>query len=260
MRATFFPDPMNLQIDTAARTLVVDDKSIDLYSDEGFKILSDLWLKVGWNQKYTYTFQWFGLPVIQLPDDMIRTQEVLWRVQPDVIIECGVAHGGGSIYMASLCKAIGKGRVIGVELEFRDENRKKIESHPLSPLITLVEASSIAPETVEKVRGLIKSGETVMVVLDSNHTKAHVAAELEAYAPMITKGSYIVATDGCMEYLENVPRGKEGWTTDNPAEAARDFVKTHPEFVIDMPRPIFNESTLTETPTHWPDAWLKRIA
>lgn len=251
---------MNLQIDTGARTLNVDGKNVDLYSDDGFKILSDLWLKVGWNQRYTYTFQWFGVPVIQLPDDMVRTQEVLWEVKPDVIIECGVAHGGGSIYMASLCKAMGKGRVIGVELEFRGENRKHIESHPLSPLITLVEASSIAPETVEKVRGMIKPGETVLVVLDSNHTKAHVAAELEAYAPMVTKGSYIVATDGCMEYLEDVPRGKAGWTKDNPAEAARDFVKAHPEFVIDMPRPIFNESTLKETPTHWPDAWLKRVA
>mgnify|MGYP001013511826 FL=1 len=251
---------MNLQIDTGARTLTVDGNAVDLYSDEGFKILSDLWLKVGWNQKYTYTFQWFGVPVIQLPDDMVRTQEVLWEVKPDVIIECGVAQGGGSIYMASLCKAMGKGRVIGVELEFRGENRTRIENHPLSPLITLVEASSIAPETVEKVRGMIKPGETVLVVLDSNHTKAHVAAELEAYAPMVTKGSYIVATDGCMEYLEDVPRGKAGWTKDNPAEAARDFVKAHPEFIIDMPRPIFNESTLKETPTHWPDAWLKRIA
>jgi cephalosporin hydroxylase len=251
---------MDLRIDTGARTLTTDGKSIDLYSDEGFKILSDLWLKVGWNQKYTYTFQWMGVPVIQLPDDMVRTQEVIWRVRPDVIIECGVAHGGGTIFMASLCKAMGKGRVIGVELEFRGENRKNIENHLLAPLITLVEASSIAPETVEKVRGMIAPGETVMVVLDSNHTKAHVAAELEAYAGMVTKGSYIVATDGCMEYLEDVPRGKEGWATDNPAEAARDFVRAHPEFVIDMPKPIFNESTLAETPTHWPDAWLKRVA
>lgn len=250
---------MDLKIDTAARTISVDGKSIDLYSDEGFKAVSDLWLKVGWNQKYTYTFQWMGVPVIQLPDDMVRTQEVIWRVQPDVIVECGVAHGGGAVFMASLCKAIGKGRVIGVELEFRGENKKKIETHPLSPFITLIEASSTAPETVEKVRGMIKPGETVMVVLDSNHTKAHVAAELEAYADMITPGSYIVATDGCMEYLENVPRGHAGWTKDNPAEAARDFLAKHPEFTLDMPTPIFNESTLKETPTHWPHAWLKRI-
>jgi len=251
---------MKFHIDTDARTLSIDGKEMPLYSDEGFKAVSDLWLKIGWNQKYTYTFQWMGVPVIQLPDDMVRTQEVMWRVQPDVIIECGVAHGGGAIYMASLCKAMGKGRVIGVELEFRGENKKKIESHLLSPLITLVEASSIAPETVENVRSMIKPGETVMVVLDSNHTKAHVAAELEAYADMITPGSYIVATDGCMEYLEDVPRGQPGWTKDNPAEAARDFLKAHPEFVLDMPGPIFNESTLTETPTHWPHAWLKRVA
>lgn len=254
---------MKLTIDTDARTVSLDangnTEDVALYSDRAFDLLSDLWLKVGWNQKYVYTFTWMGVPIIQLPEDIVRTQEVIWRVKPDVIIECGVAHGGGAIFMASLCKAMGKGRVIGVELEFRGDHRAQIENHMLSPLITLVEASSTDPKTVETVRSMIKPGETVMVILDSNHSKQHVADELNAYHDFITPGSYIVATDGSMESLHDVPRGKPEWTHDNPAEAAREFLALHPEFVLDMPKATFNESTLTKQLTHWPDAWLKRL-
>lgn len=251
---------MSFNVDTEKKELVLaDGKTLPLYSDEAFKVLSDLWLKVSWNQKYTYTFTWFGIPTVQLPEDMIRTQEVIWKVKPDVIIECGVAHGGGSIYLAALCKAMGKGRVIGVEVEFRGNHKEQVEQHDLGSLITLVTGSSTDPAIVEQVRNLIKPGETVMVILDSDHSKKHVAGELEAYYAMVTPGSYIVATDGCMEYLEDVPRGKPGWTTDNPATAAREFAAAHPEFVIDNPKPVFNESTLTEGLTHWPDAWLKRV-
>lgn len=253
---------MKLTIDTQANTLQTDTETIPLYSDKAFTLLSEQWSKVGWNQKYTYTFTWMGIPVVQLPEDMLRLQEVIWRVKPDVIIECGVAHGGGVIYYASLCKAMGKGRVIGVELEFRGDHKQKIESHVLAPLITLIEASSIDPKTVEQVRGLIKPGETVMVILDSNHTRAHVAAELNAYRDMVTKGSYIVATDGSMQFLHDVPRGKPEWKDDNPASAAREFAAAHPEFVLDPPRFVFNESTLTDPDflSHWPDAWLKRVS
>lgn len=256
--------PMKLTIDTDAKELTVQDagapETLPLYSDRAFELLSRQWSKVAWNQKYTYTFTWMGIPTIQLPEDVMRLQEVLWKVQPDVIIECGVAHGGGLILYASLCKAMGKGRVIGVEIEFRGQNRQKIESHPLAGLITLVQGSSTDPATVEQVRSLIKPGETVLVILDSNHTKAHVAGELEAYRGMVTPGSYIVATDGYMQELSDVPRGKPEWKDDNPAAAAREFAAMHPEFVLDPPMPVFNESTLTETLTHWPDAWLKRVS
>lgn len=255
---------MKLIIDTDAHELRLEDagagESHPLYSTRSFELLSDLWSKVAWNQKYTYTFTWMGLPTIQLPEDMIRLQEVLWRVQPDVIIECGVAHGGGLIFYASLCKAMGKGRVVGVEIEFRGDHKQQIEGHPLGNLITLVEGSSTAPETVEKVRKLIQPGESVLVILDSNHSKQHVADELAAYHGMVTQGSYIVATDGFMQVLEDVPRGKPGWTDDNPAAAAREFAAAHPEFAFAPPLPVFNESELTRTLTHWPDAWLKRVA
>lgn len=258
------PYAMKLSIDTDAKEIVIADngatRSLPLYSKKGFELLSDIWSKVGWNQKYTYTFTWMGIPVIQLPEDMIRTQEVIWKVKPDVIIECGVAHGGGAIYLASLLKAMGKGRVIGVEVEFRGDHKEQIEKHPLGSLISLVVGSSTDPAIVAQVRDMIRPGEAVMVILDSNHTKAHVAGELDAYHDMVTPGSYIVATDGSMEFLHDVPRGKPEWKDDNPAAAAREFAAAHPNFVIDMPRPVFNESELTESITHWPDAWLKRVS
>jgi cephalosporin hydroxylase len=255
---------MKLTIDTDTQELHLEQdgnkETMPLYSKKSFELISDQWSKVGWNQKYTYTFTWMGVPIVQLPEDMIRLQEVIWRVKPDVIIECGVAHGGGAIYYASLLKAMGKGRVIGVELEFRGDHRQQIEQHVLGSLITLIEASSVEQSTVDQVRSLIKPGETVLVILDSNHTKAHVAAELDLYHSMVTPGSYIVATDGSMEFLYDVPRAQPEWKDDNPAAAAREFAAKHPEFVFDRPRPVFNESELTRPITHWPDAWLKRVS
>jgi cephalosporin hydroxylase len=249
---------MKVTIDTDAKTISSDGKELPLYSDAAFKLVSDLWLKVGWNQKYTYTFSWFGVPVIQLPDDMLRFQEAIFRLKPDVIVETGIAHGGSLVYSASLLKLIGKGRVIGVDIEIRPHNRTRIEAHPLKPLITLIEGSSVAPDIVAKVRDAIKPGETVLVVLDSNHSYAHVAAELAAYAPLVTPGSYILATDGFMRDVTDVPRGQPGWSKDNPANAAEDFVAANPDFEISEPAWPFNESTLSGNITHWPQAWVKR--
>lgn len=249
---------MNVGINTERGTLTHDGQELDLYTDEAFRVLSEIWVKVGWNQRYPYTFSWMGVPIIQLPEDIIRYQEVLARLQPDVIIETGVAHGGSAILSASLCKALGKGRVIAVDIEIRPHNRKRIEAHQLFPYITLIEGSSTAPEIVAQVKGLVKPGETVLVVLDSNHTYEHVTAELEAYYDLVPPGSYIVATDGVMQILEDVPRGGKGWTRDNPARAARDFANRHPEFHIEEPAWPFNESTLAGNITHWPDAWLQR--
>jgi hypothetical protein len=164
---------MTVTVDTAAGVIVSRTESgesrVPLYSKEGFELLSRLWLKVGWNQKYTYTFSWFGRPVIQLPDDMIRLQEVIHRVAPDVIVETGVAHGGSLIYYASLCKALDRGRVIGVDIEIRPHNKAALDAHPLRPFIELVEGSSIDAAIVGRVRSQIRSGDTVLVLLDSNH-------------------------------------------------------------------------------------------
>lgn len=199
-----------------------------------------------------------GRPVIQLPEDMIRMQEVIFQVQPDVIIETGVAHGGSLIFYSSLCRAMGKGRVIGIDIEIRPHNRRAIEAHPLNDRIELVEGSSTDPGIVAQVKSLVKPGEAVLVILDSNHTYAHVHDELEAYADLVTAGSYIVATDGIMLDLADVPRGVPAWATDNPTFAARDFAAEHPEFVIEQPTWPFNESGLDQNITHWPGAWLRR--
>jgi cephalosporin hydroxylase len=254
---------MRLTIDTTEKTLTcetgTENRVLDLYTKEAFELISRQWLKVGWNQKYAYTFSWMGRPIIQLPEDMIRAQEVIYRVRPDVIIETGVAHGGSLIFYASLCKSTGRGRVIGVDVEIRPHNRRAIEDHEMNSLITLIEGSSIAPEIVREVHELVTADETVMVILDSNHSKQHVLAELEMYYDLVTPNSYIVATDGSMRDLYDVPRGHAAWERDHPAEAAREFVACHPEFVMEQPPWPFSESDLTQNNTYWPDAWLRRL-
>jgi cephalosporin hydroxylase len=255
MKWTVDTDAQELRLTTATGVEV-----LPLYSREAFEYLSREWVRLGWNQKYTYTFSWLGRPMIQLPEDMVRLQEVIYRVNPDVVVETGVAHGGSLIFHATLCKAMGRGRVIGVDIEIRPHNREAIERHPLSPLITLVEGSSVDPETVGRVRALVRPDETVLVVLDSNHSKAHVAAELEAYAPMVSRGSYLVATDGLMEDLAGVPRGQAGWAADNPSAAAREFAARRHDFELEQPEWPFNESELRRNVTHWPDAWLRRVS
>lgn len=254
---------MELTIDDVQKTLTIEidgtKKTMPLYSKEAFELISHQWLKVGWNEKYIYTFTWMGRPIIQLPEDMIRIQEVIYRIKPDVIIETGVAHGGSLIYYASICNAIGKGRIIGIDIEIRSHNRTAIEAHELSSYITLVEGNSVDKSIIDEVKRHIKSSETVFVILDSNHTKQHVLDELEAYSPFVTKGSYIVATDGSMKDLYDVPRGNSEWMKDNPLSAILEFVDKNPEFVIEEPEWAFNESELTEVITHWPCAYLKRV-
>ena len=227
---------------------------------EGFKIISDLWLKSGWETKYVYSFSWLGRPVIQLPEDMIRIQEIIFRIKPDVIIETGIAHGGSLIFYATLCKAMEKGRVIGVDIEIRPHNRKAIEEHFLyKDYIEMIEGSSIDAGTINQVKNKIRDGETVLVILDSNHTKQHVLKELEGYSPLVTRDSYIVATDGIMELVCGLERTSPDWQTNNPKAAAIDFVKTNSDFRIEYPAFPFNESKITEPVTYWPSSYIKRI-
>lgn len=253
---------MRIVIDTDARTLTTSDAgTVDLYGKEAFELISDVWLKASWNQKYSYTFTWMGRPIIQHPEDTVRLQEAIYRLKPDVIIETGVAHGGSLIFYASLLKAMGlQSKVIGVDIEIRPHNRKAIESHELASYITLIEGDSVAPEIVQRAGAAIKPNDTVLVLLDSNHTYAHVMKELKAYYGFVTPGSYIVATDGVMRMVHDVPRGRPDWATDNPANAAEDFVRAHPQFVIEQPGWAFNESHLDKAITAWPSAWLKRAS
>jgi cephalosporin hydroxylase len=254
---------MKIIIDDKEKTIAIETsderKTVPLYSKEAFEIISNQWLKMGWNEKYVYTFSWMGRPIIQLPEDMIRIQEVIYRIKPDVIVETGVAHGGSLIYYASLCKAMEKGRIIGIDIEIRSHNRTAIENHELASYITLIEGDSTDATIVNQVKALVKPNETVLVILDSNHVKQHVLKELNAYSSLVTKDSYIVATDGSMKDLHDVPRGDTEWIWDNPTEAALEFATKNPEFVVEQPEWTFNESELTENITHWPGAYLRRI-
>jgi len=253
---------MRFSVDTERQVIRLEDpvggREIPLYSKDGFEMLSQVWLKVGWSVKHIYTFTWLGRPVIQLPDDMLRIQEVIYQLQPDCIIETGVAHGGSLVFYASICHAIGKGRVIGVDIEVRPHNRVEIEKHPLSGYITLIEGDSTAPETLAQVRSLVAAGERVMVVLDSDHSRRHVLNELNAYRDLVTPGAYLVATDGIVRDLGDVPRGAEYVRAGSPTEAVAEFVTANPNFELRPPDWCFNESQLTEWITHWPDAWLLR--
>jgi cephalosporin hydroxylase len=255
---------MKLTIDTEQRLLTTEDANglhaIPLYSDEAFRALSAEWVKIGWNQKYSYSFTWFGRPVIQLPEDMVRMQEVIASVQPDVIIETGVAHGGSLIFYASLCKALGKGRIVGIDIEIRPHNRTAIETHPLGGMISLIEGSSTDPEIVRQAGTNIRQGETVLVILDSCHTRQHVLDELDAYHQLVTPDSYIVATDGIMRDVADCPIGQPGWRTDNPSHAAVEWAGRHPEFQLQDPPFFFNESTIGWRITYWPNAYLKRVS
>lgn len=235
------------------------EERVSLYSERAFRELSRLHIKVGWDQKYSYTFNWLGRPIIQLPDDAMRIQELISALEPDVIIETGVAHGGSLIFYASLCCAIGHGRVIGIDINIRPNNREAIESHRMSRLIELIEGSSTASETVEAVRGRIKPGERTLFILDSDHSYDHVLDELRLYAPLVTLGSYIVATDGIMSEVADTPRGHPSWRDDNPTRAAADFAAENPDFVIDQPTPVFSEGTPMPSITYWPGAYLRRI-
>ena len=247
---------MKIMIDTETKTMHLgggSDRS--LFTKESFELLSDLWLQVGWELKYPYTFTWLGLPILQIPEDMIRVQEVVFRLKPDVIVETGIAHGGSLAYYASLCKLIDHGHVIGIEKGLRC--KEAIDAHPLATHITMIEGDSIAPEVVKLVHEMCKD-QRVMVILDSNHGRQHVYKELQAYSDLIKPDYYIVACDGNLCDLADVPRGSPEWKWNNPKEAAKDFASSNPEFVIEEPRWPFNESKLSRNVTYWPSAWLRR--
>jgi len=253
---------LRLIIDTDSRTLTLEEAGtaevMDLYTPAAFSTLSRQWVRTGWAQKYSYGFTWLGRPIIQLPEDLVKLQEVIWQTRPDVIVETGVAHGGSLVFYASLFQLLGHGKVVGVDIEIRKHNRAAIEAHPLCSRIELIEGSSTDPATVERVRQAIPPGSRVMVVLDSNHTKAHVAAELEAYGPLVTSGCYLGVADGVMADLHDVPGGRPDWTWNNPAAAVADFAAGNPDFVLgSLPRP-FQEGSIDEPITYWPAGWLRR--
>ncbi|MCA8960491.1 MAG: class I SAM-dependent methyltransferase [Planctomycetes bacterium] len=263
--------PAHTHLSSTRSRVVLDGDRVELHDDTGgvtshpigspeaFRVISDYWLRSGWDTKYVYSFSYLGRPIIQLPEDMIRMQEVIFSVEPDVLVETGVAHGGSLIFYSSLFRAMGKGRVVGVDIEIRPHNRAAIEAHELFDRITLIEGSSTDPDIVSQVKGQIASGERAMVILDSNHTRDHVRAELEAYADIVSVGSYLVACDGIMEGLVGAPRSNDDWEWNNPRTAAAEFVEADERFELVEPTFPFNEGQVTDRVTYCPGAFVKRV-
>lgn len=184
--------------------------------------------------RYTYLWSWMGAPIIQVPADIVATQEVIWATKPDVIIETGVARGGSVIFYASMLALLGKGKVIGVDIDIRAHNRDTIEKHPMASRITLIEGSSIAPETIERVKAEIPAGGAVMLVLDSDHSKNHVLAELRALSPLVTRGQFLVVADTLLGRLkpEQTPTARSHfWPPgDEPLAAVQAFLTENDRF------------------------------
>lgn len=255
---------MKISIDLAGglvtREEATDSETFPLGSAEGFGLVSMAWLRAGWDAKYVYSFSWLGRPIIQLPEDLLRIQEVIYSVRPDVIIETGVAHGGALVFYASVLRSMAGGRVVGIDVSIRAHNRGAIERHELSDMITLIEGDSVARDTVGAVMRLVGPDDRVMVMLDSRHTRDHVLTELRAYAPLVSVGSYIVAMDGIMGDVAGAPRTESSWSWDNPREAAREFVATNPKFIIEEPPFPFNEGVVRDRVTYWPAGFIRRIS
>ena len=206
-----------------------------LGQSEDLRALSMKWVADASRHKYSYHFTWLGRPVIQFPQDLVAMQEIIWRVRPSLIVETGVARGGSLIFYASLLELIGgDGRVVGIDIEIREHNRREIENHQLSRRIDLVEGSSVDREVIEKVYKMARDRKPILVVLDSNHTRDHVLRELEAYSPLVTRDSYLVVFDTVIEempedFFPDRPWGKG----DNPKTAVQEFLRSTDRFTVD---------------------------
>ncbi|WP_420408241.1 cephalosporin hydroxylase family protein [Hoeflea sp.] len=248
------------------------EKNIDgLVEDNDLQALSRLWIREATPHKWSYNFSWLGRPAIQLPNDGWALQELVWKTRPDLIIETGIAHGGSLIYSASLlalldlCDATENGetldprkpkrKVLGIDIDIRAHNREAIEAHPLFPRIEMIEGSSIAQDTIDKVKAVASGYKRILVCLDSNHTHDHVLAELEAYAPLVTSESYCIVFDTLIEDTPVALGGDRPWGPGNsPKSAVHAFLETNKDFEID--RRIDRKLQITVAP----DGFLKRVS
>jgi cephalosporin hydroxylase len=218
------------------------------------------WMNKANARKYSYHFEWMGRPIIQYPQDIVAMQELIWRVQPDLIIETGIAHGGSLIFSASMlelnaaCGGPKDAEVLGIDIDIRAHNKAAIEAHPMARRITMVQGSSVAPEIVAQARAKAAGKKKVLVILDSNHTHEHVMGELEAYAPLTTVDSYCVVFDTVIEDLPPDMFPDRPWGVgDNPKTAVWAYLKDHPEFQID--KAVDHKLMITVAP----DGYLKRV-
>jgi cephalosporin hydroxylase len=232
------------------------------HSDKLNKIASKF-LSESVTSNYSYNFEWLSRPIIQYPQDIVATQEIIWKVKPDLIIETGIAHGGSLVLSASIltmldyCDALESGtvldpkipkrKVIGVDIDIRSHNREALDRHPMRNRMELIEGSSIAPEIIRKVHELSKGYKRIMIFLDSNHTHNHVLAEMEAYAPLVSSGSYCVVFDSVIEDLPASVSPDRPWGPGNsPKSALYKYLETNSDFMID--KDIQNKILITVAP------------
>lgn len=229
--------------------------------DPALAKISRDWMDLANPKKYSYHFEWLGRPIIQYPQDMVALQEIVWKVQPDLIIETGIAHGGSLVFSASLlelnaaCGGPQDARVLGIDIDIRSHNREAIKRHPLSRRIDMIQGSAIDEVVMSKVRTMAKGHKRILVILDSNHTHAHVAKELELYSPLVGKGSYLIVFDTVIEDMPADSFPDRPWGKgDNPKTAVLEFLKNDSRFRID--RSVQDKLLLTVAP----DGYLECIA
>lgn len=211
-----------------------------------------VWIKAAAANKLSYEIDWLGVPVIQTPQDLMLMQELIFKVRPDFIIECGIAHGGGLIFYASLLELLGRGEVVGVDIEIREHNRRVIETHSLAKRVKLICRNSISEKTIKDLKNIIPKSSKVIVCLDSDHTKAHVLKELELYQDFIIPGGYFVVFDTITSKLAELGVADKKYGNNSPKEAVVDFLKEHHNFEIDK---SFNKLFISYSP----NGYLKRI-
>jgi cephalosporin hydroxylase len=226
----------------------------NMTNDLQIKSLSKSFFNEVCNYKYSYNFSWMGRPIIQFPQDIIAMQEIIWNVKPDLIIETGIAHGGSIVFYASMLELIGKGEVLGIDIDIREHNRVEIEKHPMFKRIKMIEGSSIDKNIAEKVCKFAEGKEKILVILDSNHTHDHVKQELELYSHLVTKDSYLVVFDTVVEDMPEDAFPDRPWGKgNNPKTAVWEFLKTNKRFIID--EEIHNKLLITVAP----DGYLKCV-
>lgn len=224
-------------------------------NDASFKKLALEWVVQSELKRYVRNFSWLGRPILQMPQDIVGFQEIIWQVKPDLIIETGIAHGGSLIFSASMLELIGgDGKVLGIDIDIRHHNRTEIESHPMYKRIEMIEGSSVSEETANLVRSVAANYTNILVILDSNHTHEHVKKELELYSPLISVGSYLIVSD---TFVEDMPRGSfpdRPWEVgDNPKTAVKEFLLENDNFEVD--KIIENKLLITSNP----NGFLRRI-
>jgi len=231
----------------------VKERIASYENDESLKSDAAAFMRASIAGRYSYNFSWLGRPIIQYPQDMVAMQELIWSIQPDLIIETGIAHGGSLIFSASMlelnaiCGGPGDALVLGVDIDIRPHNRQAIEAHPLSRRIEMIQGSSVASDVVDQVRARAAGRRRILVCLDSNHTHDHALAELEAYAPLVSVGSCCVVFDTIVEDLPGELSSDRPWGPgNNPKTAVREYLRSHPEFEVD--RQIERKLQITVAP------------